>query len=83
MNAQRHVCVWTATEDERFQTCTDPGCDMWRWDPAYSDRVAREAARKVSEPARGTVVGGLRPLVARRFVDGKWGPQTGAGEDVA
>lgn len=47
MTAMQHVCVWQASEDERFQVCGDAGCPIWRWDPAYSERAATEAHRKV------------------------------------
>jgi hypothetical protein len=44
----QHVCAWQpCAEDERFQVCGDADCGMWRWDPAYSDREAIQAHRKV------------------------------------
>lgn len=49
MTAMQHVCAWVATEDERFQVCD---CGLWRWDPAYSDRAAIEAHRRVENPPR-------------------------------
>lgn len=65
----QHVCVWEATEDERFQVCGDVECPMWRWSPSYSDRAATEAHRRVEVAPRSTV--------------GKRGPQTGDSEGAA